>query len=278
MTDFSLFPVMTDFERRLPLYLTSLGGWTHQPDMDRPGGYPDYQWLQVTSGTGVLRVGQRELTVGPSQGMLLMPGEAHAYHAIEAPWGVRWATFNGPRAAEMLRDLQLARTQALYLGNPDVALKHLQEMGSQLQAPHPTTALETSAALYRLLLDLYRYGSPTELRSRKQQMDALAPVLAHLETHYSRAITLPELAGLLGVSPQHICVLFQQALGVRPIEYLTRIRIRKAKELLLREPDAEVKRVAASVGYEHPSYFIKRFKQLEGVTPVLFRRIHRNRM
>ncbi|WP_161631194.1 AraC family transcriptional regulator [Paenibacillus pinihumi] len=244
--------------------------------MERPKGFSDFQWLQTTSGKGLLRIADREITVSQGQGFLLLPNEAHAYKPLEEPWSLRWVTFSGSQTAQILKDLDLYKSEVFYLSNPDVALKHLQEMNLLLSHPHPTTGLEVSAAVYALLLDLYRYGSRTELRSRKQQMDVLAPVLSYMEQHYNRLITLAELAGLLRVSPQHICVLFQQSLGVRPIEYLTRIRIRKAKELLLLHPDAEVQSVSAQVGYEHPSYFIKMFKKQEGLTPTAFRSIHLN--
>ncbi|RXZ79998.1 AraC family transcriptional regulator [Paenibacillaceae bacterium] len=272
--DFSLFPVFTDLERRLPVYITHIGGWINQSYIERTEGHVDYQWLQVTSGSGFLQADGREKTLGPGQGMLLMPGEQHAYGPLQEPWGVKWVAFNGSLVRNLLEDLGLLRTEVFYLANPDTTFKHLQEMLSLLQSPHPTTGLELSTVSYRLLLDIYRYGSRTELRSRKHQMDALSPVIHYMEENYSRTITLAELAALLGVTPQHICVLFQQALGARPIEYLTRIRIHKAKELLLQRPDTEIKTIAAQVGYEHTSYFIKLFKLQEGLTPVMFRRIH----
>jgi len=272
--NFNLFPIRTDLEHRLPLYLTSLGGWINQAAMDRPDGYAHYQWLQTLSGQGKLMLPGREYTVSQGQGFLLLPNEPHAYRPVAEPWTIRWVTFSGHRASEILQDLELYRSDVFYLSDPDVTLKHLQEMNLMLTHPHPTTGLEVSASLYSLMLDLYRYGSRSELRSRNQQMDTLTPVLNYMEQHYSRPITLQELASLLGVSPQHTCVLFQRALGVRPIEYLTRLRIRKAKELLLRHPQAEIKEIAVQVGYDHPSYFIKLFKRQEGLTPTVFRSIH----
>ncbi|GBF77811.1 hypothetical protein PA598K_06383 [Paenibacillus sp. 598K] len=275
--DLNLFAVVTDLERRLPIYITSAGGWKHQEGIERPNGHPSYQWLQVLGGSGVFIHGGREVTVQPGQGILTMAHEPHEYRPTLAPWTVRWISFEGNRARAMLEDLGLHQTGVFYMGNPDVLLKHQHEAVSLLQSQHPATALESSSTMYRLLLDLYRYISRTELRSRKHQMDALTPVLAHMEQHYNRSITLAELAELQGVTPQHICVLFQQALGARPIEYLTRIRMRKAKELLLQQPRTEVKAIAAQVGYEHPSYFIKLFKQQEGLTPVMFRSAYLSR-
>ncbi|WP_020618504.1 AraC family transcriptional regulator [Paenibacillus daejeonensis] len=275
--DLNLFSVITDLERRLPIYITSAGGWTHQNSIERPSGYPSYQWLQVTSGSGVFSHHGKEIAVHPGQGILTMAHDPHEYRPTKAPWSVRWICFDGNRVQDMLEDLGIHQTGVFFLANPDALLKHHQESVSLLQAQHPATVLESSSTMYRLLLDLYRYISRSELRSRKHQMDALTPVLAYMEQNYNHSITLGELAELQGVTPQHICVLFQQALGARPIEYLTRIRMRKAKELLLQQPRKEVKAIAAQVGYEHPSYFIKLFKQQEGLTPVMFRSAYLSR-
>ncbi|WP_162257282.1 helix-turn-helix domain-containing protein [Paenibacillus sp. Soil724D2] len=68
--------------------------------------------------------------------------------------------------------------------------------------------------------------------------------------------------------------LFQQTLGSRPFEYINRFRIQKAKEFLQRLPDLEVKFISEKVGFESPSYFIKRFKKSEGITPNAFRKTH----
>ncbi|MFS0724740.1 helix-turn-helix domain-containing protein [Paenibacillus sp. 1P07SE] len=269
--DLNLFAVITDHEKSLPIYITSAGGWTNQEAIERPGGHPYYQWLQVTQGGGVFTHHGREIVVQPGQGILTMADDPHAYRPTAEPWSVRWICFDGHRVREMLEDLGMQQTGVFYLANPDVLLKHHQEAVSMLQFQHPGTVLESSPTMYGLLMDLYRYISRTELRSRKHQMDALSPVLAFMEQHFDRSISLAELAELQGVTPQHICVLFQQALGARPIEYLTRIRMRKAKELLLQQPRKEVKAIASQVGYEHPSYFIKLFKQQEGLTPMMFR-------
>jgi AraC-like DNA-binding protein len=60
-------------------------------------------------------------------------------------------------------------------------------------------------------------------------------------------------------------------MGRTPYEYLTDLRLDHAKELL-RATDQPVGRVAEDVGLENVSYFIKRFRLQEGVTPAVYRK------
>ena len=67
---------------------------------------------------------------------------------------------------------------------------------------------------------------------------------------------------------------FKTLTGYAPVQYLNRLRIEKAKELLLTE-DLSVSEVAALVGYKDPLYFSKAFKKATGSSPKMF---HGNRL
>jgi AraC family transcriptional regulator of arabinose operon len=271
----NLFTVLTDLERRLPLYMTNVGGWDNQDPIKREQGFPDFQWIQTLNGQGMLECEGERHTVSKGQGMLLYPHSPHEYYPLKEPWEVMWIAFNGDQAFSMLASLHFTRTQVLYVSHPDRTLKTIRSALALAQSKDPMRSMECSSLVYGLLLDLFAYGSPSELRSKQQHYEQLAPVISLIEDRYAEELTLDILAERLGVSPQHTCLLFRQTLGMRPFEYITRQRIRKAKELLLQEPDREVKDIAAKVGYSHPSYFIKLFKQHEGLTPAKFRSVYR---
>ncbi|WP_409343466.1 AraC family transcriptional regulator [Paenibacillus sp. MBLB4367] len=269
------FPLLTGAERKLPLFVTSVGGWYNQERMLRETGFPDYQWIQTLGGEGVLHTDHMTAGLSKGQGMLLIPHERHEYYATKEPWEVMWVSFNGSMAKELLASLSFTHSQTLYVSHPDTILKKMHAALSLLDAHTSLTGFECSSLMYQMLLDLHTYASPLEVRTKRQHYEQLFPVLSYIEKNFRQPISLEMIASRLQLSPQYTCHLFQQTLGMRPFEYINKFRLSKAKELLLAQMAMDVKEVAQHVGYEHASYFIKLFKREEGVTPSAFRRIHR---
>jgi YesN/AraC family two-component response regulator len=176
---------------------------------------------------------------------------------------------------ELLAGMQFNQSEVYYVSNPDLTLKRIYEMISLLEGTDPLRMVDASAICYQLLLDLVKYRSGTDIKSKQQHMDQLLPVLQFIEHNYNESITLAQLADQLHVTPQYTCQMFQQSLGMRPFEYIIKYRIRKAKEMLVNQIQLQIKEIGQKVGFEHTSYFIKVFKQYEGITPSVFRSIHR---
>lgn len=266
----NVYMTTTPFEKKLPLYLTCVGGWEHQYPIRRANGWPDFQWIQCTGGQGKLYVCDEEHEVRPGQGALLFPNEFHNYYATVEPWSVRWFSFNGRQADAIVRSLQFERSAVLHLSDPQPTLARIDELKEAASA-NETNYLECSALLYRILLDLYEYAERADVRSPHQSFSQLSPALRHIEEHAHEPLSLRDIASQLGVSEYHTCVLFRKTLGMRPFEYINRIRVRKAKVLLQNEPSLNVADIARMVGFESESYFIKMFKRIQGVTPNKFR-------
>lgn len=77
-------------------------------------------------------------------------------------------------------------------------------------------------------------------------------------------------AAHVGLSPAHFSTVFSQKMGRTFIEYLTRLRMERAKELLS-NTDMKLAAIALEIGYNEPNYFSYAFKKNEGVTPKEFR-------
>ena len=83
-------------------------------------------------------------------------------------------------------------------------------------------------------------------------------------------IRLQELAGLAGLSNFHFVRSFRQSTGSTPHQYLTQVRINRAKSLLLR-PQWTIQQIAGAVGFAEPSRFSKVFRINAGVNPAKWR-------
>jgi two-component system response regulator YesN len=93
----------------------------------------------------------------------------------------------------------------------------------------------------------------------------------YIETHYtSDELSLHAVAAQVGWSPSHFSTVFSRATGETFIEYLTRQRMQKAKELL-RMTSLPTVEVAYRVGYSNPRYFYAVFKKATGQSPTEFR-------
>jgi len=90
------------------------------------------------------------------------------------------------------------------------------------------------------------------------------------ENYHDSNLNMSSLADHLGVSPVTLSVEFKNKMGMSPSDYLTLIRIERAKELL-KETDLRVKEISGAVGYEDDHVFMRRFKKYVGKTPAQFR-------
>ena len=99
-----------------------------------------------------------------------------------------------------------------------------------------------------------------------KKSESIRAAIRYMEEYYMEPISLEEIAGYVGVTPQHFSKMFKKELGVNYIEWLTNYRIDIAKELLL-EGEGAIKEICYQVGYSDPNYFSSIFKKVVGMTP-----------
>ena len=74
----------------------------------------------------------------------------------------------------------------------------------------------------------------------------------------------------MDISPYYFSKLFKEETDQTFVEYLTGLRVEKAKEMLI-SPAASIKEVCMAVGYSDPNYFSRIFKKVTGRTPTEYR-------
>ncbi|MCL6457282.1 MAG: response regulator [Gorillibacterium sp.] len=96
-------------------------------------------------------------------------------------------------------------------------------------------------------------------------------VRAIIEQSYADGdFTVADIGKAVYLTPTYVSLLFKQETGQTINEYLTQVRVDKAKELL-RDPQYKFYDICYAIGYTDPSYFTKLFKKATGVTPSVYR-------
>ncbi|MEH7111426.1 AraC family transcriptional regulator [Neobacillus niacini] len=93
----------------------------------------------------------------------------------------------------------------------------------------------------------------------------------YIEMHFSEDISMEEMAGKLHVHPSHLMRAFKKEKGITISHYRNMRRIKEAKELILFS-NLSMTEIAIMVGFSNPQYFSRFFKEIEGITPVEFKK------
>ena len=93
----------------------------------------------------------------------------------------------------------------------------------------------------------------------------------YISDHYQEPLTLKQAARAVNMSVCNFCKVFKQSSGMTFTDYLTRLRIEKAKNLLA-NTDKQISEIAFEVGFNSLSQFNRSFKRITGESPSLFRK------
>lgn len=95
-------------------------------------------------------------------------------------------------------------------------------------------------------------------------------VVAYIKEHFCEKLTLDALASVANYSKQTLIAKFKADYEKTPMEYITLLRMAKAKDLLINS-DLSVARIAEMCGYDNAYYFSNIFKKHEKLSPLKFR-------
>ncbi|ADL02893.1 response regulator transcription factor [Lacrimispora saccharolytica] len=164
---------------------------------------------------------------------------------------VSFVTQLGFEPEQVLKEFGDAETIKPWVGSEEAAVKYAREILTKAITFRTTC----SQKKYRLVLD----------RARD-----------YIGSHYlDEDISLNVVASTVNISPNHFSTIFSQEMGITFVEYLTKVRMEAAKELLLKT-DLRASEIGYQVGYKDPHYFSYIFKKTHGITPKAFRAGGRN--
>ena len=163
------------------------------------------------------------------------------------------------------------------------AVHRLHELGWRVDAKEAETAYQATPVVkrrtYNAMMDLLecfarQLGAQTNqivIHHRNSEPHPVARARQFIHDHCEEKLSLAEVARHAHVSVFYLCKLFKRVTGTSYTKYASRVRIEKARQLLL-NPNNRVSEIAYRVGFQSLTHFNRIFKRIAGESPTASRK------
>lgn len=170
-----------------------------------------------------------------------------------------------PGTIEIRNRFQVRDTQLEYIG---WVLKEEMECGW----PCGPAYVDSLAMAVATRLICCHSSKPVEIKRPNKRLSdrRLRKVFAYIEDNLAGNISLGDLAAVVGLSVSHFKILFREAVGLSPHQYLIRQRVERAKSLL-GEGELSIGQIAIETGFTDQSHLGRHMNRVLGVSPRVLR-------
>ncbi|MBQ9119907.1 MAG: AraC family transcriptional regulator [Lachnospiraceae bacterium] len=266
---YALFPVLGK-ERELPLFNVSIGVNEYQYHVVRPEGYWYDQFIYSAHGTGMLIVDGKSTKITPNTVFFLPRNTPHEYYSLTADWDTRWLTPAGFALDTLLAQLGFHGVTLMTVRDISTLDAILERMRGLLFSNRVSGNYYASAYVYEFIMELHRLTHESSQKTNTSSSTRLLPIIEYIDLHFADTITLEDLSAIIQVTPQHLCRLFRDNLGMRPLEYISQKRVRAAQDYLA-SSELSIAEIATHCGYDNMNYFYRMFRKYTGITPGAYR-------
>ncbi len=242
----------------------------------------------VLGGSGLHLTGSISHPIGPGDVIVLQSGQTHGYAETKdldianILFDLRRLNLPGSDLRSMPGFHALFIIEPVLRGNDrplarlrikGMMLRRVGEILEQMEAEDIVKSpgwVFASTALFMLLVtclvrEYSRIGEPST-----RNLLGIGEVVAHLEENCDHSFTLSQLARMARMSTRGFTRAFREAMGTSPIDYILRLRIRRAA-VLLENGACSVGEVAERTGFHDGNYFSRKFREIIGETPSAWR-------
>lgn len=234
--------------------------------------YPDYSMHFILEGKGFYDIGGRRYHLSAGEGFLIKPGDACSYTADEAePWKYVYISFRGTQAKELADGIGLSEKCTF-------SFKNSEEMQRVIYKMHSIGKENAHRGIDALGLFLYIMGQliPKEQadkgeKAEMHQMHHFMRAKRYIEDNFAYDTQIGDVALHACIERSYLYRLFMRHENCSPMQYLTKVRLSRAAELL-RQTSLSVSEIADAVGFFDASHLSKKFIKKYGITPGEYRK------
>lgn len=236
-------------------------------------GFKSILLIYTVSGKGYARYRNKEYELNAGQVLLMDCYDYQEYSTYKnGTWEIKWMHFYGSTSQEYFDIIYEKYGAVIDFGDSTEIHNILDKILKMSGTSSPLPETNISMLIMQLLTSLALGGGNSCCSYHAKVIsDYVKLALEFVEENYKRSISLSDMAVHCCCSEYHFSRLFKRDTGFSPYEYIVKYRINKAK-YLLKNTDKTVENIAECVGFASNSNFIRTFGELEGMTPLKYRK------
>ncbi|MGO4347762.1 AraC family transcriptional regulator [Paenibacillus sp. MCAF9] len=238
----------------------------------------DYYLIHIVlDGEGTFETLGKTYSCSAGDAFIIFPDILVKYEAsLHNPWKYTWVAFSGDIVEASLRSIGITPDLAVIRG---FSLPTIYRMFRKIRKGMEKTNapalgnMEASGWLRLILHELGRMNLTRiteEIVPESRSYRQIDQAIRLISLQYGQQLSIEGIAQTLGYHRAHLTRLFKDATGLPPMQYLQKVRMKKAEELL--EGELTIAQIASSVGFNDPLFFTKQFHKWSGQSPTEFRK------
>ncbi len=262
------------FARKNLIYLQEIGSSEYlEPYESRRGMLDSYLFFYIKNGQGELNYQDVLYVLNEGDCVLVNCRNEYVISSDDYLWSLDWIHFDGIYMRAIYEKyIERCGGPCFKASDKDVLELIYEKLFQVINSQEYVKDMLIMTLLTELLTELMRQCWGNEaVKGISASQKRWEPVKEYLEDNYYKSVKLEELAETFSINKFYLTRKFKEIYGETINEYLTNLRITKAKELL-RFSDMTISEISDCVGYSEVAYFTRVFKRNEGMAPSIFKK------
>ena len=227
----------------------------------------------IKTGSGTIETNDKKYVLKENDAFIVRPNELLVQIADEnEPWELYFFAFDGSLAKPLVEKSVFASNPYTTIEDSSIC-QYIFDSAIEL-IDNPMRTIYTLNCLTKLLTyfesqsNISIFGENNHTITIQQKYVSF--VQKYIDTNYSKAIKVSEIAAQLNVNRSHLYRVFKENTNTSIENYLVLVRINKARSFL-EDTNFPASTIAAMTGYAYYPTFFKTFKRITGLTPIQYR-------
>lgn len=251
--------------------------------------HENYEMVYIKKGMVVFEIAGQPVQIGPNDIIIIKPGQPHKF-SVKSEAVCEFIVLNFKFQNQIEGDFsQVPLSDFLNFvsgkeSGPFISLKVSQKneiivLLNRILRERQSDEIGNELLERFMVMELFIYISralkmewENSIKNRSPKVKELIHVAVnYIGNNFERDISLADIAKFVFLSPSYFTRAFKEEMQISPINYLLKVRVARAKELLV-ETQMKISDIALSVGFANQQRFNEIFKKYAGVTPLQYRK------